>query len=714
MAGPDMTDPDSGAPRKDKAIKSGDPGNPAIKAVDFQPLSATRETPAVRLRALLQRPVALLLGAALLVAVVVLWFLLTAKALLVEVEPATATSDIEGGFSLRISGNYLLRPGDYTVKASAKGYFENETAFRISDAESQKLTLTLEKKPGHLVVVSEPGGAEISVDGRVAGTTPLTVPELSPGSHSLQLSLARYFPLQTSVEIEGLDKTQEQRLTLKPAWGQLAISSTPAGATVTVGGEERGVTPLATDLLQQGEQVSLKLPGFKRWQQVLSVAAGETLVHDTVELIPADGLVQITSRPIGASITVNGSFRGTTPTELDLKPGQKHLVSLFLDGFQTAKREVELRSGEERTLTVNLAARAGSIRILTSPEDAEIRVDGKRRGSSGLTLSLPAKAHRLEVRRQGYASKVQTITPRPGLEQVLSVELLTERQARWANTPRQIASPGGQRLTLFKPEQTFTMGASRREVGRRSNEVLRDVRLERAFYLGQTEVTNSQFKAFRAKHSSSHARGQTLDTPNQPVVNISWQQAALYCNWLSEQEGLPPFYRVEKGKVAGFDAESQGYRLPTEAEWAWAARFNGSGMDKYAWQGEFPPVSRSGNYADIAAAKIVGRVVKTYNDSYAASAPVASFNANGKGLFDLGGNVSEWLNDYYGIEVSLSSKVAVDPIGPERGQFRVLRGASWRHGSLVELRLSYRDYAGEEADQARDDLGFRVARYAEE
>lgn len=697
----------------DSTDKSRKAENSTIAAAEFKPLEATATTRLQKLRALLFRPVGMIIGLALIVSFLVLGFLLTAKALIVDVEPADAEITIEGGLILPISGNYLLRPGDYTLRATAEGYFPTDMAFRVKEADSQKLELRLQKKPGHLQLTTSPAGATVMVDGESKGQTPLTIDGLSPGEHTLELLAPRHFSLQTQVAIEGLDKTQQLELALAPAWGSLVVTSQPEGATVIVGGETRGVTPLTTELLQQGEMVAVKLAGYKRWERELAVAAGETLNLDT-ELKPADGILAIDSNPQGANITVDGDFRGVTPAEISLLPGKQHQLRLFLDGYQAAGRTVELASGQSNQLKVTLQPNAGDIRIVTKPKDAEVWIDGKLRGSSGVAVTLPAKAHRLEVRRQGYASKTQTITPRPGLEQVLQVELLTERAARWANTPRQITSPGGQRLLLFKPEQTFTMGASRREVGRRSNEVIKEVRLERGFYLSTTEVTNAQFKAFQRQHSSRHANRRTLDTPKQPVVNISWQQAALYCNWLSEKAGLPLAYQVEDGKVVGFNPEATGYRLPTEAEWAWAARYQvennpSGGMTRYPWGQEFPPTTKTDNYADVAAASIVGRVVKTYNDGFDVSAPVGSFSANRKGLFDLGGNVSEWINDYYGIAMNLSAKVEVDPLGPEKGEFRVLRGASWRHASLVELRLSYRDYGND----GRDDVGFRVARYAE-
>jgi formylglycine-generating enzyme required for sulfatase activity len=254
------------------------------------------------------------------------------------------------------------------------------------------------------------------------------------------------------------------------------------------------------------------------------------------------------------------------------------------------------------------------------------------------------------------------------------------------------------------------MGASRREPGRRANETIRNVRFTRPFYLSVSEVTNAEFRKFDGNHDSGEIQGNSLNGDKQPVVNVTWEQAALYCNWLSEQASLPPFYRVTDNKVTGFDPQSNGYRLPTEAEWEWAARDQGNGeLLRFPWGEAMPPKSKSGNFADISSAPILGNLIKDYNDGHIVSAPVASFTANSKGLYDLGGNVAEWINDFYDIAVPSEMDVATDPAGPDTGEHHLIRGSSWAHGTIVELRLSFRDYGSEK----RNDTGFRIARYLE-
>ena len=127
-------------------------------------------------------------------------------------------------------------------------------------------------------------------------------------------------------------------------------------------------------------------------------------------------------------------------------------------------------------------------------------------GIGSQQLALPAFEHRIEVRKSGYASQRSRVQPRPGLEQVIDIALLTESEARKASMTPEITNALGQTLVLIDPSaepiNEFEMGASRREPGRRANEVLHAVRLERAYYLASTETSNAQFRQFLSTHNS--------------------------------------------------------------------------------------------------------------------------------------------------------------------------------------------------------------------
>jgi formylglycine-generating enzyme required for sulfatase activity len=164
------------------------------------------------------------------------------------------------------------------------------------------------------------------------------------------------------------------------------------------------------------------------------------------------------------------------------------------------------------------------------------------------------------------------------------------------------------------------------------------------------------------------------------------------------------------GTLVGVRPIGTGYRLPLEAEWIWAARYQGGkGNLKYSWGGALPVPPGSGNYADRSAAGLLSRYLPGYEDSFPITAPVDSFQPNPLGLYNLGGNAAEWMHDVYTIYASGGSALQRDPSGGEEGELHVIRGASWMDSTVSELRLSYRDYGA----KARPDLGFRVARTAE-
>lgn len=639
-----------------------------------------------------------------------LWFVISARAVTIEVMPAAEQVKVSGGFSIALGERRLLRPGQFTVQAQLAGYRPLRQSFTVTRDGDNVFRFALQKLPGRLQVVTNPAGAAVEIDGKAAGPEPANGYSLTPGSHDIVLRAARHQVHTQKIDIEGMDHLQTLKVDLVPAWAEVSLASRPAGAKVQVDGTAIGVTPLKAEIGAGNHRVEMQLAGFQTWQGALDVVANQPQSVPEATLTPLRGTLRVISDPAGASVAAAGTFVGRAPVDVALVPGRETEVSATLPGYKPATHTLSLASGARETWRAKLEPIVGDVRVAASPADAELLVDGTSRGAANQTLSLLAVPHQITIRKPGYVEFQTTVTPRPGMALEVNATLLSEAQAAAARNPSRITTAAGQRMVRV-PAGRLQMGAPRREQGRRANEIERHVELTRAFYISMTEVTNREFRAFRANHSSGIIQRTTLDNDTYPVVQVSWSDAVAYCNWLSKRDGLPLAYQGDQLVTP----VNTGYRLPSEAEWAYVARFAGGRKLKYPWgdtalgADAMPPRGMAGNYADASARKLLGEGLENYDDGYEAAAPVASFKANTLGIFDLGGNVSEWVNDRYSAALLPTSALESDPFGISSGSVWVVRGSSWRHSHITELRLSYRDSAA----APRDDLGFRIARYVE-
>jgi formylglycine-generating enzyme required for sulfatase activity len=723
-----VTAPPVAAPSASVSGEGADEGE-RIDAVAFRPPVA-RARPA---RWSTRRSVIAVSAAAL---ALVATLVFTSTPVEVVIDPAPERLAFEGGWpGLKLGSSHLLRPGTYTLVAERAGYARLSVPVTVSRDSGQVLRYRLTALPGHLrIVLPVPG--TVTIDGRAAGKVPGEF-ALAAGDHAISIDTERYLDYTARIRVQGFGKREQIAPKLTPAWATVRIATEPAGAEVRVAGHPRGTTPLVMDLMAGSHRVELLHPGFKPWVSDVQVKANQPLTIGPVKLGLPDGRLAVRSRPAGASVTIGGAYRGRTPLEVDVRPELTQTVSITRDGYEPASREVTVGAGRSAAVEVTLAPILGDVIVNANPKDAELLVDGESKGLASQTLRLPATRHAIEIRRPGYLPFRSTVTPRPGLPQSVEVTLLegvapasvasqSAGGAGPAGAPGTAGAAGstpaptglvaltptlraksGQELRLA-PAGEFTMGSPRREAGRRANESQRLVRLERRFYVATRETTNAEYRQFRAEHRSGFVLQNSLELDRQPVVNVSWQEAAAYCNWLSAQEGLAPAYEMKGGSFVPVVPATSGYRLPTEAEWEWIARRDGAGLRKYPWGEALPVPPGAGNYADRSAQALLPNVMADYEDGYAATAPTGSFAANPAGYFDLGGNVAEWTHDLYTVQPR-SDAAAVDPAATGEGALHVIRGSSWKSGAVTELRLAYRDYG----DGRRNDLGFRIARYAQ-
>ena len=223
------------------------------------------------------------------------------------------------------------------------------------------------------------------------------------------------------------------------------------------------------------------------------------------------------------------------------------------------------------------------------------------------------------------------------------------------------------------------MGSS---VGYQNEKPIHPVTISHNFYIGVYEVTFEEFDVFcedtlRFNKPDDGGKGRG----KRPVIGVDWDDAVEYCNWLSEKEGLTQCYSG-KGKVIQCDFTANGYRLPTEAEWEYAAHGGQNGQG-YLYAGSDNP----------------NEVAWYVDNSDGGAHPVGQKTSNELGLYDMSGNRFEWCWDWYLADYYLESPV-LDPQGPPRLQVdspfdlvRVRRGGSW--GEKPEnIRVSTRSFDG--------------------
>ncbi len=628
----------------------------------------------------------------------------------IEVDPGDTRVSAASLVSWFSSPTLFVLPGEHAVRGEREGYAPLERRLDVRAGQPAKLALRLTKLPG--VVAIDTGGvaATVTVDGAEAGRAPGEL-SIAAGERTLTLRAERHLDLVQKLEVEGGGARQELSVRLQPSWGKLAVSVTTPGASVTVeGGAPPQSLPATLDLPAGVHRLSINAPGAREWASSVLVKAGETTTLGPLTLGAPDARLAVRSQPTGAEVTVSGAFRGRTPLEFALPGGTDYDVLVTRAGHATWQRRVSAQPGARLALDARLQAIVTTLTVRGEPADAEVFVDGAARGRTPATLELLATRHQVEVRRAGSQPFRAEVDLTPALARTIDYSLAPEGRAPgWKPPTETVTTKVGQSLRLV-PAGTFTMGSDRREQGRRPNETSRRVTISRPFYLGAREVTNAEFRRFRPNHGSGFIDKRSIDLDAQAVTGVGWLDAVAYCNWLSEQDGLPAAYELKDGNWVLRAPLTTGYRLPTEAEWEYAARHGGPGKPqrRYEWGDALPVPKGRANLAGAEAVAAVERTLDGWSDEYQAVAPPGKFPPNPLGLHDLAGNVSEWVHDVYASFIEPAP--ATDPTGPAAaGGRRVIKGSSWRTASFGDLRAAWR----EGAESPSQDVGFRIARNAD-
>ncbi|MDO6967115.1 formylglycine-generating enzyme family protein [Rhizobium alvei] len=245
----------------------------------------------------------------------------------------------------------------------------------------------------------------------------------------------------------------------------------------------------------------------------------------------------------------------------------------------------------------------------------------------------------------------------------------------------------GMEFTWVEPGE-FLMGSPTEEAGREGDESQHHVVLTKGYFLQNTTVTNEQYRKFKPSHSSGDLGGVDLNGDDQPVVNVSWTEAAEFLDWLSSEDG---HYQ---------------YRMPTEAEWEFAARAGSQGI--YWWGNDHCLLREHANVYDKSAGNRFPHLPRDFyefDDGFAATSPVGSFKPNPWGFYDMIGNVWEMCQNWAYKYPTVPGTTRTDPDGPEDGSFKTCRGGDFL-AMVLFARLANRTWT--RVEERTNSQGFRA------
>ena len=615
-----------------------------------------------------------------------------------------AEIDTSDGLALVVGNKLILLANQTNLEVRVEGY-ETHRSLIQSDGP-RRLDIRLLPLPGIVeLVVEAPSQVEIRIDGTLMGIANRLSTELGAGTHGIQLTSPMIKPFSASFEVEGLGRPQEFVFYPDPAQSSLTVRTEPDDATILLDGQQELDNPVVDLLIGLGShELSVSADGYVPRTLEFSTSLDERLDLGTIQLTANPVVVHVASEPTDAAILLDGKFIGSTNAKVLLEPSATHKLTLQKPNFRAVDFEVVGAPGEELRRSFQLNEIVVAVEITASIE-ATITHNGKPIGETPLSLQARDE-DRISVSRQGFESQSREIRTANGTAQNFHFTLVTIEQHKYKNAPDTIEVTD--RLTVKKfPSMRYAMtkgedtwGSSGSTSSARESV---DVALTRPFYLATTEVSVKDYQAFAGGGSASSANDHF------PITNVTWLDAVRFCNWLSRRDNLSPVYQFDaNGVYRSVDKSALGYRLPTELEWLAIYSHDvesEQAVNPYPW-GTSSSIPRAyGNFAGRESSQELDRFKREYIDNHDGIAPSASYRPNANGIFDMAGNVSEWIHDYYAVWPN--TRELTDYMGPENGLDHVVRGGNYTTLDSTKLSSSFRRFVNGKDDK----VGFRVARW---
>ena len=595
----------------------------------------------------------------------------------------------QSGSAFAFFDRIVVFSDEATYEVTSPGYASESVSIQ-SQSDQRFFFVELQPLPGYLdIVVTDEFPVSIHVNGEL--TTRLTGIELERGRHVVTLVRGDTKLASYAVDIEGFGNPQEILIDLSAYQAVLNVATKPRSATITLNGTTLGEGTFEGGVPAVASQLQIQATGYDAKTIDIAFERGETIDLGTVALDPSPINTTIVTNPSSASVLVDGSFVGESVASFTLLPGHSYELVVRKPGYREHRAVLTPEIGKDISQSIDFEQKTIRVDVQVSPS-ASVYVNGIEKGTSPLTIDVyPGDV--IEARSEGLTPQSKTMSEKHGEHQSISFELLEPSKHAYHFAPERSTVTGGLELVRFPPVRF------EKSTGLDSDETM-SIEITRPFYLGTTEVT---IDAYRLYQSSVQGPAK------HPITDISWTDAVKFCNWLSTQHGLQPFYRVSPSDVVeGIDVNSLGFRLPTESEWETGAGFNWRSelvLEPFEWGSSQTIPVAFGNLAGRETAKIRSRHFDSFTDNHETEAPVASYLPNANGLYDTTGNVSEWTHDYFQIRRETSG--GPDYLGPRTGFANVVKGSNYQTHSINEVVTSFREFE----TGKRSTLGFRIARW---
>ncbi len=463
-------------------------------------------------------------------------------------------------------------------------------------------------------VSTEPAGASVWLDGRRIGRSPVVGHEVDTGVHLLRVEHTYFAPEEMQFSI-GPGRHERFTFELAPGRATLDLQSNPRDAWVEVDGERLSTrTPTRYSVDSGPHEVVMGDDERRSVARAVTVKAGETL-RLTLELNPdPHGSLTVLGVPAGGRVEVED-------LDVDYMPGVRipigeHLIRISAPGYRTQEMRVMVKAGGNSP-RASLMRLYGTLMVSTQPADALVSVQIGDSAMRRLNVEelrdgarLPAGTVDVQVRKSGFRSVSRRVAVKEGRSHVRVT--LEPMHAEVGREFRDRLSSGGTGplLVVVPPGEVFMGGTDHR------------VLLTQPFAVAKYEVTVGEYLRFAAATDRRTDRGIDAGQPDIPVTRVTVRDADAYARWLS----------AETGAV---------YRLPSEAEWEYAAKGGAEGRFPFGDAGD---ICAFANVADGSTRELYRLWrVEPCSDGFPRMAPVGRLAANGFGLHDMFGNAAEWV-----------------------------------------------------------------------